>query len=825
MSSRESKSSGYQLRKSRSIRLEQLEDRTLSTINNLQSALQTFFSTPANSSIAPIVKNTLATTNTAPTFSQGIHSNGKAVTTVTTRSIDLASLGADDKGEALLTYRWQVTQTPIGGQGVFTTNGNNAAKRTSLVFSKAGLYGIELTITDRDGKSVKATQQITVNQSLASVALLSSNNSVLPASTTFNLSTASQAFKAVALDQFGTPMAVQPKLQWSTVFAPAGSSTSIVANGNSAANISFNRSGTYTFQVQLGSTNTRFVVNVSQKLTTVKVTPGDANITTSSTKQFTAQGFDQFQQAMVKQPTFSWTTTGGTISSQGLLTAPTAAVTGLKITAQSATVSAFATVTVTASSKTDGGVTNATLANLVKSFTADGSINRLEMIQLLRAAGLDGTVDTTELTDLRGIVSNATKYNIAGYVQTLANNVVNTNPANGLFQGTTLGNLAVGSTATVLNKLIDKWFLGTDRPTLTNSSISYAAATGPLFVGAPSYTNEKQGALGDCYFIATLGSLASSNAESVRNMFIDNGDGTYTVRFFGGTYGAFYNADGTISDGFANGVGTADYVTVDRMLPAYSNGTFAYSNAGISVKSTTAPLWIVLAEKAYAQWNANGKSGRNGVNSYASIEGGWMGAVNAQVLGRNASRFGFGTETDRQALIQSITSNKAVTLGTKASNVGNGLVGSHAYSVVSYNAANGTFVLNNPWGSHQPGPLTWAQLQANCSAWVVANATQVAPFLGPAVNSGLQLKSELAASTPAIETFVIQTTDADNHSTDWAENNNIGAPARDAIVEIAADEYSELADEEFASEFHPRGLVDMLADLDALESLLSQLSA
>jgi hypothetical protein len=38
--------------------------------------------------------------------------------------------------------------------------------------------------------------------------------------------------------------------------------------------------------------------------------------------------------------------------------------------------------------------------------------------------------------------------------------------------------------------------------------------------------------VGDCYFIAALGALADSSAAAIENMFIDNGDGTWTVRFY-----------------------------------------------------------------------------------------------------------------------------------------------------------------------------------------------------------------------------------------------------------------------------------------------------
>ena len=54
--------------------------------------------------------------------------------------------------------------------------------------------------------------------------------------------------------------------------------------------------------------------------------------------------------------------------------------------------------------------------------------------------------------------------------------------------------------------------------------------------------------MGDCYFISALGTLADSNPAAVQNMFINNGDGTYTVRFYTGTYGiSGYSSDGGIS--------------------------------------------------------------------------------------------------------------------------------------------------------------------------------------------------------------------------------------------------------------------------------------
>jgi hypothetical protein len=258
--------------------------------------------------------------------------------------------------------------------------------------------------------------------------------------------------------------------------------------------------------------------------------------------------------------------------------------------------------------------------------------------------------------------------------------------------------------------LVDKWFLGTDEPALTTPMLTYQTTTGNLFNGTPSRADARQGALGDCYFIAAVASIADSNPDAVRNMFVDNGDGTYTVRFY------------SVHDG------TADYVTVSRRLPAQYNGALGYSGYGLSVSSASTTVWIALAEKAYAQWNETGNEGRDGTNRYAAIEGGWMGYVNAQVLGTESSNYSLASY-NKQTLITALSTQKAVTIGTNSS-VSAGLYGSHAYLVTGYEASTDTFRLHNPWGFSHPGALSYSQLQAYCSVFVVADASGSSPISG-----------------------------------------------------------------------------------------------
>src|SRR5207244_13461132 len=94
--------------------------------------------------------------NSAPTVSVGAAASPNPVTAGTTT--DLTVLGADDGGEAHLTYTWAVTSGPSGV--TFSANGTNAAKSSTATFTQAGTYTFQVTISDQDGLTV--TSQVTV---------------------------------------------------------------------------------------------------------------------------------------------------------------------------------------------------------------------------------------------------------------------------------------------------------------------------------------------------------------------------------------------------------------------------------------------------------------------------------------------------------------------------------------------------------------------------------------------------------------------------------------------------------------------------------------
>jgi hypothetical protein len=123
---------------------------------------------------------------------------------------------------------------------------------------------------------------------------------------------------------------------------------------------------------------------------------------------------------------------------------------------------------------------------------------------------------------------------------------------------------------------------------------------------------------------------------------------------------------------------------------------------------STKELWVVLLEKAYAQFNQSAWIGQDNTNSYEGISGGWMAAVLNQLTGLSTSCHNANTMTQTQ-LINLLNSNQLLTVGFGNGTIP-GVVNGHAYTITSYNSVTGRFHLNNPWGSHH-ADVTFAELQ------------------------------------------------------------------------------------------------------------------
>jgi hypothetical protein len=148
-------------------------------------------------------------------------------------------LGADNGGEANLTYTWSTTGTPPAAV-TFSASGTNAAKNSTATFTKAGSYTIRVTIRDVPGGQVIADVTVAVNQTLTSV-------TVTPATPSVNLG-ATQPFTASGLDQFSTALITQPTFTWTVSGGGAINSSGLFTAGSTAG-------GPYTVTATSGGIN------------------------------------------------------------------------------------------------------------------------------------------------------------------------------------------------------------------------------------------------------------------------------------------------------------------------------------------------------------------------------------------------------------------------------------------------------------------------------------------------------------------------------------------------------------------------------------------
>jgi hypothetical protein len=154
--------------------------------------------------------------------------------TATTTSLNV--LGADDGGEANLTYTWSTTGTPPAPVN-FSANGTNAAKTTTATFNRAGSYAFRVRITDTSGFSTTSNVTVTVQQTLNTVRVSPDTATIYTGGT--------QQFNATAYDQFNSPMVSQPAVTWSVTsgggtvsstglfVAPGAAGTSVVTASSS----------------------------------------------------------------------------------------------------------------------------------------------------------------------------------------------------------------------------------------------------------------------------------------------------------------------------------------------------------------------------------------------------------------------------------------------------------------------------------------------------------------------------------------------------------------------------------------------------------------
>ena len=227
--------------------------------------------------------------------------------------------------------------------------------------------------------------------------------------------------------------------------------------------------------------------------------------------------------------------------------------------------------------------------------------NDLVSFKAVQNPNLSTLLSALSVSDLQSIVENSAEWGMTSDIANLAGKVVGYNLANEHYRGKDLlksGQLAAGDQAVALYDLVEKSFEGADLPAIGVGGATYQTAHGTLFgPNGPLASDVAQGTVGDCYFLSNLAETAQQAPKDIENMFIDHGHGIYTVRFYQ------YNS--------STKTNTADYVTVNSKLPAYSDGQFVYANTDFGGHSTNIDnpdnvLWVALAEKAYARAGREG---------------------------------------------------------------------------------------------------------------------------------------------------------------------------------------------------------------------------
>src|SRR5262249_37756842 len=161
------------------------------------------YTAPAGSTTASIrasaggkTSNTATVTVTGSNTPPTVATPASATLNASKTSASLSVLGADNGGEANLTYTWAVTRASPGARAVtFSANGTNAAKNSTATFGAIGSYIFQVTIRDANGLTATSSVTVTVSQALTSLALL-------PGTVTL-MAGATQSFNPWARDQFG----------------------------------------------------------------------------------------------------------------------------------------------------------------------------------------------------------------------------------------------------------------------------------------------------------------------------------------------------------------------------------------------------------------------------------------------------------------------------------------------------------------------------------------------------------------------------------------------------------------------------------------------
>ncbi len=215
--------------------------------------------------------------------------------------------------------------------------------QTTHTFTAGGTYIVSLIVTDDSGGTDDTTATITVTE-IPTIAE--------EASASFTSDTTA-LLSVVGADDGGEQYLTYT---WAATGTPPAAVTFGVNGTNASKNTvaTFTKAGSYDFEVTVRdagglSVTSAVTVIVEQTLTSIIVSPSNAQVNISSTQQFTASGYDRFGDVLTVQPSFNWSVSGGGKIDEvsGLFTAGDTTGDPFTVTASSEGVEGTAEVTVT----------------------------------------------------------------------------------------------------------------------------------------------------------------------------------------------------------------------------------------------------------------------------------------------------------------------------------------------------------------------------------------------------------------------------------------------------------------------------------------------
>lgn len=197
-----------------------------------------------------------------------------------------------------------------------------------------------------------------------------------------------------------------------------------------------------------------------------------------------------------------------------------------------------------------------------------------------------------------------------------------------------------------------------------------------VFDGPAKYSDVRQGALGDCYFLAALASIAHAQPEFIHDMF------THRDQWANDVYTTRWRLNG----------GDQDVVVNNKVPTLYHDSITAFAHGDDAAASFTA--WPIILEKAWAKIFTN----------YKATEGGVWGTVLTSAVAANvesATHHQSDMETVWHLLEKGTWQKWPMGAGTGSH--GNptkyGLVAGHQYTVLQVTTVGGQRAVEvfNPW--------------------------------------------------------------------------------------------------------------------------------